>query len=727
MEILLVASVAVICIAIWWFVFKRPELAKKKLFEEAREREQERWANIARVEKAERKKVQKEQEIERHKVTEQIEEDRKLAIQRREDEEKNRRTSRAQNEARNNAEWRDNNRKIADREKEARASQLRIEKLHAERVAKQAQEYRARVELEEEEARKKARKEQEIERRKVTEQIEEDRKRAVKLRETEEKNRAAAQAQNEASKQVQNRSLPEADREIEARGKEARANQLRIERLHAERAAKQAEEHQARIEREEEARKSAQSLLIKQQAEEIKRKQQREAAEIKQKQELQAAEVLRKQKEADEVKKKLALEHAAAEARQKKKLDKEASEAKFKETAEAKIKKGAEWKAADESIKQALDRKAAEAKEVAQKEAVKSSKRAERTRTEPHSQTTGTPAKTPRKPSIRKSRKVEIAPLFHSEYLWDRDEELELLEAEVLFWEAAESDLYSEEEEVEFEWEAFELSAAELEVVETEALYLETVESELYDRERGFEWEAYELECIAQDAMEEEYALNNLEFEEEEWFLRYEVGQVKPARRLVTTPARLIEKLLPGKETQKKDWLKFQQALKKHNISRLYHFTDRENLVSIRAAGGLLSWYSCKQNDIGIARPGGSEASWQLDSHKGLADYVRLAFIPDHPMMYVARKDGRLKSPIILEIDPAVIFLQETKFSEMNAVKNGVFANSNLDKFSEIKFNIFSKRFFDLTDDEKPYYQAEVLVHRMLPAKYILNLDRLPV
>ena len=189
----------------------------------------------------------------------------------------------------------------------------------------------------------------------------------------------------------------------------------------------------------------------------------------------------------------------------------------------------------------------------------------------------------------------------------------------------------------------------------------------------------------------------------------------------------LTQKLLPAVATKKTDWSAFQQLLKQHNITRLYHFTDRENLASIRAAGGLLSWYSCKQNDIAIPRPGGNETSWQLDSNKGLADYVRLAFVRDHPMMYIAKRDGRLKSPVLLEIDPDVIFLQETKFSLMNAAKNGVSATGDLERFSGLKFEVFRKSYFDLSEVDKPYYQAEVLIYRMLPANYILNLDRLPV
>ncbi|WP_151087413.1 DarT ssDNA thymidine ADP-ribosyltransferase family protein [Hymenobacter baengnokdamensis] len=320
-------------------------------------------------------------------------------------------------------------------------------------------------------------------------------------------------------------------------------------------------------------------------------------------------------------------------------------------------------------------------------------KNAERERNEPPLLAKYEVAKPKEKP-----KKNKISSLFYKEDFWDGADwatEIKLSESENLFWEiAVDPDLYCHESFYESESEPRDFWddtdwATEIELLESESLFWKTVE------------------------------------EEREW--RYEIEQVKSKRGLVTTPERLIKKLLPSVETQKKDWFKFQQVLKKHNISRLYHFTDRENLASIRAAGGLLSWYSCKENSISIARPGGSEFSWQLDARKGLADYVRLSFIHDHPMMYIAKQDGRLKSPILLEIDPAVILLQPTKFSLMNAAKSGVTATGDLEKFMELKFDVFRKKYFDLTDEEKPYYQAEILIHRMLPAKYILNLDQLPV
>nr|GFC83032.1 hypothetical protein [Tanacetum cinerariifolium] len=177
---------------------------------------------------------------------------------------------------------------------------------------------------------------------------------------------------------------------------------------------------------------------------------------------------------------------------------------------------------------------------------------------------------------------------------------------------------------------------------------------------------------------------------------------------------------VPVTPAKRADWLAFQQLLATHNITRLYHFTDRSNLASIRSAGGLISWYSCQQQHIRIPRPGGSSLSWELDSRKGLADYVRLSFTPSHPMMHVALSDGRISSPVILEIDPAVIFWEGTQFTTMNAAKSGVQASETLATFSSISFPLFKRRYFDLEGDDRARYQAEVLIHQMVPASYIL-------
>jgi hypothetical protein len=175
--------------------------------------------------------------------------------------------------------------------------------------------------------------------------------------------------------------------------------------------------------------------------------------------------------------------------------------------------------------------------------------------------------------------------------------------------------------------------------------------------------------------------------------------------------------------TYKNNWQDFQRVLQQNNISKLYHFTDRANLQSIRQNGGLYSWNYCQRNGITIPRPGGSQLSWNLDMQKGLQNCVRLAFVKDHPMLYVAQSDGRIINPVILEISSDVIFKKETKFATRNAAKGGVSADGTFEKFSAIKFPILRRRYFDLDEGEKPYYQAEVLVLEKIPLEYILNIN----
>jgi hypothetical protein len=174
----------------------------------------------------------------------------------------------------------------------------------------------------------------------------------------------------------------------------------------------------------------------------------------------------------------------------------------------------------------------------------------------------------------------------------------------------------------------------------------------------------------------------------------------------------------------KDNWREFQKILQEKNITKLYHFTDRANLQSIKQNGGLLSWAYCKQNNIAIPRPGGSELSWVLDRQKGLQNYVRLSFVADHPMLYVAQNDGRIVNPVILEISTDVIFKKETKFATRNAAKSGVMANGTIEKFNAIKFSVLRSRYFDLDENEKPFYQAEVLVWEKVPLDKILNINK---
>lgn len=167
----------------------------------------------------------------------------------------------------------------------------------------------------------------------------------------------------------------------------------------------------------------------------------------------------------------------------------------------------------------------------------------------------------------------------------------------------------------------------------------------------------------------------------------------------------------------------YKEIIARERISKLYHFTDRDNLDSIIAAGGLYSWADCVANNIMIAKPGGDNTSRSLDRRDGLQHFVRLSLCRDHPMKYVAMNDGRIDNPVLLEISPEVIYWSETRYADRNTTKNGAQIGSDIDDFEEIHFSsVRASNQFNLPEEEKEFYQAEVLVKNFIPLEYILNI-----
>lgn len=120
---------------------------------------------------------------------------------------------------------------------------------------------------------------------------------------------------------------------------------------------------------------------------------------------------------------------------------------------------------------------------------------------------------------------------------------------------------------------------------------------------------------------------------------------------------------------KKHDWQAFQAIIEQQGIKKLYHFTDRDNLQSIIQHGGLYSWADCEEKGIIIAKPGGSNHSRSLDARDCLQHYVRVSFVAQHPMMYVAMNEDRISNPVLLEIDPQIIYWRDSKYADRNATK----------------------------------------------------------
>ena len=69
----------------------------------------------------------------------------------------------------------------------------------------------------------------------------------------------------------------------------------------------------------------------------------------------------------------------------------------------------------------------------------------------------------------------------------------------------------------------------------------------------------------------------------------------------------------------------------------------RSNIESIKKNGGLLSLGALERRGIEIPVPGGNQWSHDADKMKGLHEYVHLAFVDDHPMLFRSKQEGRIK------------------------------------------------------------------------------------
>jgi len=200
-------------------------------------------------------------------------------------------------------------------------------------------------------------------------------------------------------------------------------------------------------------------------------------------------------------------------------------------------------------------------------------------------------------------------------------------------------------------------------------------------------------------------------------------ANLKPTPRNTSTATRAATGTPAKQYAAKDEYPKYLNLIRKHGIQRLYHFTDRSNIASIRRLGGLVSWQEANRRRIAIPRPGGDELSRNLDQRRNLGNYVRLSFHPDQPMKYVAQTSGRVPNPVILQIKTDVIVWKDTLFSDVNAAAGYANVGGTLVDLNRINFSLFQRG--QWTDEaEKHQFQAEVLVYRFIPSRFILNLDR---
>lgn len=172
---------------------------------------------------------------------------------------------------------------------------------------------------------------------------------------------------------------------------------------------------------------------------------------------------------------------------------------------------------------------------------------------------------------------------------------------------------------------------------------------------------------------------------------------------------------------RKEDWNEIRRLIEQHSIEWLYHFTDAKNVPSIRRLNGLYSWGYLEARSIAIPRPGGNQLSRDLDCRDGYEDYVRLCFNDNPPMLIAAHRNGSIPNPVIIAVDPEVIYWEETRFADMNATHNDATTGTDIAAFNAIQLQVARANTWD-GEEEKKWRQAEVMVKTHIP----IQLLRIP-
>jgi hypothetical protein len=165
--------------------------------------------------------------------------------------------------------------------------------------------------------------------------------------------------------------------------------------------------------------------------------------------------------------------------------------------------------------------------------------------------------------------------------------------------------------------------------------------------------------------------------------------------------------------------------LTKYKFDEIWHFTDKSNLDLIIEHKGLLSLGELDRRGINIPILGGNNWSHDADKIKGVQEYVHLAFIDDHPMLYRAKQEGRIPEPIWLKIDSSILLEDNVLYTLEVSNKAGVPILQPEEAIEEIDFEVLSTR----TDWSDPEIQArrqaalksEILIPDFVPIEKILG------
>ena len=164
---------------------------------------------------------------------------------------------------------------------------------------------------------------------------------------------------------------------------------------------------------------------------------------------------------------------------------------------------------------------------------------------------------------------------------------------------------------------------------------------------------------------------------------------------------------------------------KYRSFDAVWHFTDMQNIPSIKKHG-LLSFAEAVQRGVEIPVPGGNNWSHDADKIKGMDRYVHLAFIADHPMLYVAQNtEKRISNPVWLKINVSIILMKDVRFSagvsnkQGEAILNAEEAKNAID--FDVLFTYMNWHAPEIQTRLQAAIKSEILVPDCIPAGQIIE------